>query len=87
MSLRKKRISREIILDILIVLSEEKKTKKSRILSKAHLEWKTFRRHFDFLLEKDFIVKCSNNEVESYELTEKGRELLKSLEEVEKLFG
>ncbi len=84
--LRKKRINREIILDILTVLSKEKKIKKSRILHKACLEWKTFRRHFDFLLEKDFIVKCSDTEVESYELTEKGGELLKRLKEVEKLF-
>jgi predicted transcriptional regulator len=84
--LRKKRISREIILDILTVLSEEKKIKKSQIMHKAHIEWKTFTRHFDFLLEKDFIAKCSDPEMGSYKLTEKGRELLMSLKEVEKLF-
>jgi predicted transcriptional regulator len=83
--LRKKRISREIILDILQVLSEEKKIKKSRIMQKAYLDWKTFRKDFDFLLEKDFIAKCNEPEVGCYELTKKGEELLKRLKEVEKL--
>ncbi len=84
-SVRKKRISREIILDILTILLEEKKIKKPRITQKAHLDSKTFKKHLDFLLGKDFIVQCNNSEVGYYEITTKGRELLKSLKEVEKL--
>ncbi len=82
---RKKRISREIILDILTILSEEKKIKTTRIMQKAHLDWRTFRKDFDSLLEKDFIARCNEPEVGCYELTKKGEELLKRLKEVEKL--
>lgn len=82
---RKKRIGREIILDILTILSEEKKIKTTRIMQKARLDWRSFRINFDPLLEKGFIAECNEPEVGCYELTKKGEELLKRLKEVEKL--
>jgi predicted transcriptional regulator len=74
----------EIIYAILMETSKEEKrsggkAKKTRIMHGAYLDWRNFQRHFDFLLEQGFIT-CMENE--SYYLTEKGRNLLKNLEEV-----
>ena len=74
----------EIIEDILIVLVEERKSKKTRIMQRAYLDWRNFQRYFGFLLEENFIARCSNPEG-SYELTEKGKELLKRLKDVKDL--
>ncbi len=77
--LRKERSKWEIIEDMLIVLQEDKKPKKTRIMQRACLDWRNFQRYFEFLLTEDFIVNCENG---SYELTEKGKELLKRLKVV-----
>jgi len=50
----------------------------------ACLDWKNFRRHFNFLLEEDYIIKC-NPDNESYKLTENGYNLLKKLKEVHEI--
>jgi len=79
----------EIILDILRVISEEGRedecaVKKTRVMQKAYLDWRNFQRHFNFLLKQGF-VRDSNEpeEGKGYYLTEKGRDLMKQLREVE----
>ena len=85
MSVMKKERNRwEIISDILKVTGEEKEAKKTRIMQKANLDWMNFQKYLDFLLENGFMAKCSLNP-DSYELTENGRKLSKSLKEVAEL--
>lgn len=69
----------EIIRDMLTVLTEDKKSKKTRIMQRACLDWRNFKRYFNFLLEEGFVTKCDNPEPDSYELTDNGRELLKRI--------
>jgi predicted transcriptional regulator len=71
----------EIISDILKVWQEEGKVKKTRIMQGAYLDWRNFQRYFDLLLVEGFISKC-NPGPEYYEITEKGRNLSKRLNEV-----
>ncbi len=80
----KERSRWEIILDMLKIIQEDNNAKKTRIMQKAYLDWRNFRRYFDFLLEEGFVAKC--NPGDCYELTEKGRELLGRLKEVKKMF-
>jgi predicted transcriptional regulator len=75
----------EIIKDILTVFLDETKTSRTRIMERAHLSWNNFQKYFDFLLEEGFIAKNNISEVEVYELTKKGRDLLKRLKGVEEL--
>ena len=77
----------EIILDILKEISEEERgAKKTRIMQKAYLDWRNFERHFDFLLKHDFVRNVVDpEEGKRYELTNKGKDLLKKLIEVEKM--
>ncbi len=79
MGVRTERSRWEIIRDMLTVLTEDKKSKKTRIMQRAYLDWRNFKRYFNFLLEEGFITKCDNSELENYELTERGKELLKRL--------
>lgn len=51
---------------------------------KANLDWRNFQRYFDFLLKDGFIAKCNP---ECYMLTEKGRDFLKRLKDVEEMVG
>ncbi len=80
----------EIFSDILKATLEEKKIKKTRILQKAYLDWRTFNRYFVFLLDERFITKYvldENNPEECYKITEKGREFLKKLKELEEVIA
>ncbi len=84
--MRKERSRWEIIEDILIVLMSEEKSKKTRIMQRAYLDWKNFQRYFDFLLEEGFMVKCNNLGDEGYyELTDRGKELLIRLKNVREI--
>jgi predicted transcriptional regulator len=78
--MKKERSRWEIISDILKVIREEKKAKKTRIMRRANLDWINFQRYLDFLLEKGFITKC-NPDSEYYEITETGRKLSERLKE------
>ncbi len=71
----------EVILDILKVIQQEEKVKKTRIMQSAYLDWRNFQKYFDFLLTEGFISKC-NPIPEYYELTENGRHLSEKLNEV-----
>ena len=82
-SLRKERSKWEIIHDMLKVLTEGNKPKKTRIMQRACLDWRNFQRYFKFLTEENFIVEINNPEKGSYELTEKGHELLNRLKYVD----
>jgi predicted transcriptional regulator len=82
--MKKERNRWEIILDILKVTKEEKKVKKTRIMHKANLDWRNFKRYFNFLIEEGLIIKC-DSENDCYKLTENGGNLLNKLKEVVEL--
>lgn len=54
-------------------------------MQKACLDWKNFNKYLDFLMEDDFILK--EMEGANYELTDRGRELLDRLKEVDNMFN
>lgn len=76
----------EIILDILHVMKKEKKIKKTRLMQKAYLDWRNFKKYFDYLLEENFISE-SNPDSGSFSLTENGVELLDRLKKVNELLN
>jgi predicted transcriptional regulator len=76
----------DIILDILRALSDEGGVaKKTHIMQKAYLDWRNFQKHFNFLLEQGFVGEREELEEggKVYYLTEKGKNLLKGLRDVE----
>ncbi len=78
----------EIIRDILKATLDDKKVKKTRILQKAYLDWRTFNRYFDYLLSEGFIEKRNSDDPlhdECYLITEKGRDFLRKLKELEEV--
>ncbi|VVB87555.1 Winged helix-turn-helix [uncultured archaeon] len=79
---KKERSRWEIILDVLKVVQEEEKIKKTRVMQKACLDWRNFKRHFDFMLKEGYITKW-NPEIGYYELTENGKNLLERLKDVD----
>jgi predicted transcriptional regulator len=79
--MKRERSKWEVILDILKVIQEEEKVKKTRIMQRAYLDWRNFQRYFDFLLAEGFIAKC-NPIPEYYEITENGRNLSEKLKGV-----
>ncbi len=79
--IKRERSKWEIISDILQVMHEDGKVRKTRIMQKAYLDWRNFRRYFDFLLAEAFIAEC-NPDSGYYELTDKGRNLSKRLKDV-----
>ncbi len=84
---KKERSRFEIIEDMLVVLTEEKSVKKTRIMQRAYLNWRGLQKYFDFLVEENFIAECNNPGVGSYAITEKGRELLKRLRNVKEILS
>lgn len=81
---RKERSRSEIIRDMLSVTMEERKPKKTRIMQKTCLNLKSFRRYFEKMLEEGFISQI-NSGSGRYEVTEKGRDLLNKLKEMDEL--
>ncbi len=77
--LKKGRGRWEIIRDILIAIQEDRKVKKTRLMQKAYLDWRTFNRYFEYLLNDGFLC----NDEEFFELTNRGSELLNKLKDVE----
>lgn len=84
--MKRERSKWDVILDILKVIQEEKKVKKTRIMQRAYLDWRNFQRYFDFLLTEGFIAKC-NPIPDYYEITENGRHLSEKLKEVAEMLG
>lgn len=79
--LKKGRSRWDIVRDILKATLEEENVKKTHIMQKAFLDWRTFNRYFEYLLNDGFLTDC--NEHECFTLTDKGRELLERLKSVE----
>ncbi len=75
----------EIIRDILKATIDDNKVKKTRILQKAYLDWRTFSRYFDFLNDEGFITKYKPNgsNEECYMITDKGKAFINKLKELE----
>ncbi len=70
-------------MDILTAIRDEKKMKKTRIMQKAYLDWRTFNRYFEYLVNDGFLADINDNE--SFVLTSKGWELLERLKDVAKV--
>ncbi len=79
--LKKGRGRWEIIRDILKAIQEDRKVKKTRLMQRAYLDWRTFNRYFEYLLNDGFLIGC--NDDECFELTNRGSELLNRLKDVE----
>ena len=63
-----------------------RKSEKTRIMQSANLDWRSFNRYFDFLVGHGFVGNGSEpDERKTYELTEKGKDLLMKLQEVEEM--
>lgn len=75
----------EIIMDMLKAIQEENRAKKTRIMQRAYLDWRNFERYLDFLLAEGFIAKGSPDTY--YELTAKGKEMLRRLKEVDEMLS
>ncbi len=86
-SLRTERSKWEIIHDMLKVLTEDTKPRKTRIMQRACLDWRNFQRYFNFLSEENFIAECNNPKEGRYELTDSGYELLKRLKNVDEILN
>lgn len=84
--MKRERSKWEIISDILKVVREEEKAKKTRIMQKAYLDWRNFQKYFEFLLAEGFIKKC-NPDPGFYEVTESGKILLNKLKEIGEIMG
>ncbi|CAG0994276.1 MAG: hypothetical protein OIN86_00820 [Candidatus Methanoperedens sp.] len=82
--LRKDRSRWEIVQDLLKVTKEEKKVKKTRIMQGAYLDWRNFQRYFVFLLEEGLIENCDSN---CYEITKRGEELIRRLDQVDEILN
>ncbi|NOR77470.1 MAG: hypothetical protein GQ523_03395 [Methanophagales archaeon] len=83
MSYTKHRSRWDILLDILKVISEEEGVKKTRIMQKTNLDWRSFKKYFDFLVDHSFLrVGDELGKRKSYKLTKNGRNLLVKLQEV-----
>ncbi len=83
--IRKERSRFEIIEDMLTVLTEGKSVKKTRLMQRAYLNWRGLQKYFDFLVEENFIIESNNPGTGSFAITEKGRELLKRLNDVKEI--
>ena len=83
MSYTKHRSRWDILFDILKVISEEEGVKKTRIMQKTNLDWRSFKKYFDFLVDHSFLrVGDELGKRKSYKLTKNGRNLLVELQEV-----
>jgi predicted transcriptional regulator len=82
----KQRSRWDVIFDILFVVAEEESAKKTRIMQRANLDWRSFTRYFNFLVVHDFIRTDDESEKrKDYKLTTKGELLLQKLQELEEL--
>ena len=82
--MQSKRSRWELIYDVLKVTYEEKKSKKTRIMQRAYLDWRNFKTYFELLTDKGFITKCTSIP-DNYEITEKGMKLLERFKRVDEI--
>ena len=82
----KQRSRWDIIEDMLKVILEEGKAKRTRIMQRSNLDWRSFKRYFGFLVERGFVGSGGNaGESKTYKLTKEGKDLLTKLQEVRKV--
>ncbi len=81
---KRERSRGEIIRDVLAVTLEEENARKTRIMQRSYLNMVTFGKYFDFMLNKGFLEKC-NPEAGCYKVTEKGKNLLRRLKELDEI--
>ncbi len=76
--LRKGRNRWLIMHDVLKVMQEDE-VNKTHIMRRADLDWRNFKRYFDFLLEKKYIHRTADGR---YMLNDNGRQLLEKLKDI-----
>jgi len=69
----------EIIREILKITQAEKDAKKTRIMNKAYIDSKNFKKHLEFLMNENFINRTNDDK---YIITSDGKELLKKLDDI-----
>lgn len=74
-----------IFFDIMDVLVEEEEIKKTRLMQKSTLDWNTFKKYFEFLIENKLVVTKDGTK-NVYILTETGKKTYKNLKEVKYVF-
>jgi len=77
-----RRSKMEIYLDILRVVSEGNH-KPTHIMYRANLSWERLKKYLKFLASQDLLISAQRNEGTRFEITEKGRELLKYFRKIE----
>lgn len=90
MSLKHERSKCEIIYDMLKAIQDEKGVRKTRIMQRAYLDWRMFKKYFKYLLEGGFIIQTPEMELGTsgcYILNPKGKALLKRLDEIDSLMN
>ena len=77
----------EIIGEILEVIDRGEK-KKTRIMQRTYLGWRSFKSYLDFLLENNLIKENGLGDTErQYELTENGMKFLDNYRQIKKLLN
>jgi len=69
----------EIIREILKITQAEKDAKKTRIMNKAYIDSKNFKKYLEFLMNENFINRTNDDK---YIITSDGKELLKKLDDI-----
>ena len=80
MGVNSRRSEIEIVRDILTLT--KKGAKKTQILYQTNLSYTQLKDYLSFLLEKEFVAMHENNSSIMYRVTEKGMELLQSINTV-----
>ena len=77
-----RRSKMEIYIDILRVISDGNH-KPTHIMYRANLSWERLKRYLKFLGSQGLLKNVERTQGSNYELTEKGRELLKYFRKIE----
>ncbi len=83
MQIGKRRDRIEVLRDILAVANNPKGANKTRLVYMSNLNFNRLTEFLSFLLNKELIEK--NGEANTYIISEKGRDFLKQLDQMEKM--
>lgn len=74
----------EVVSDILETVKDEENCKITKIIKLANLDWNMSERYINYLLENNYLESYKDNSKgkKSYKVTKKGKELLKSVNNV-----